>query len=296
MRQSVRRKRYALTMHRFLSNHFLCKNYLAIGVIFTCLLTSLPAYSQNNNLRFHWEDSFSATEQQRLQNWIIRTDTALTELVGELPFTRHIFFHRRDNSREPVPWAHTQRSPTQGVHFHVDMSYPQQDFDEDWSAPHELSHLVIPYLGRKNAWFAEGFASYMQYQVMMQMGVLTHSDAQQRYAQRIERAEKRFALDDLPFVEAAPKLRAMGQYPTMYWGGAVYFKQVAQQLNIQGRISLMDTLASYVSCCRNEDASLKTLITQLDQLASGKVFRHCMDEFERQPGFPDIPWAPGEPD
>ena len=296
MRQSVRRKRYALTMHRFLSNHFLCKNYLAIGVIFTCLLTSLPAYSQNNNLRFHWEDAFSATEQQRLQNWIIRTDRALTELVGELPFTRHIFFHRRDNSREPVPWAHTQRSPTQGVHFHVDMSYPQQDFDEDWTAPHELSHLVIPYLGRKNAWFAEGFASYMQYQVMMQMGVLTHSDAQQRYAQRIERAEKRFALDDLPFVEAAPKLRAMGQYPTMYWGGAVYFKQVAQQLSIQGRISLIDTLASYVSCCRNEDASLKTLITQLDQLASGRVFRHCMDEFERQPGFPDIPWAPGEPD
>ncbi len=273
-------------------NRFLSNTCLALCAIFI----SLPAYSQNTNLRFHWEDSFSPTEQQRLQNWIIRTDTALTELVGELPFTRHIFFHRRDGSREPVPWAHTQRGETQGVHFYVDLSFPQQDFDQDWTAPHELSHLVIPYLGRKNAWFAEGFASYMQYQVMMQMGVLTSADAQQRYQKRIGRAQDRFALDDLPFAEAAPKLRAMGQYPTMYWGGAVYFKQVAQQLNIQGRNSLMDTLTSYVSCCRNEDTSLKTLITQLDQLASGKVFRHCMDEFERQPGFPDIPWAPGEPD
>lgn len=276
-------------MHRSLSDAFPCKNQPLLGVILICLLASLPAYSQDSNLRFHWEDSFNATEKRRLQNWIIRTDTALTELVGELPFTRHIFFHRRDDSGEPVPWAHTQRGSTQGVHFYVDLSYPQQDFDEDWTAPHELSHLVIPYLGRKNAWFAEGFASYMQYQVMMQMGVLTSTDAQQRYTQRIKRAEKKFALDDLPFTEAAPKLRGMGQYPTMYWGGAVYFKQVAQQLDGQGKASLLATLASYVSCCRNDEASLQTLIEQLDQLASGEVFRHCMDEFERQPGFPDIP-------
>ncbi len=285
----MQRKRYALTMCKSPFKSLLFKNTLAPGAIFICLLTSLPAYSQNDNLRFHWEDTFTATEQQRLQNWILRTDRALTELVGELPFTRHIFFHRRDDSREPVPWAHTQRGSIQGVHFYVDLSYPQQDFDEDWTAPHELSHLVIPYLGRKNAWFAEGFASYMQYQVMMQMGVLTRTDAQQRYTQRIKRAEKKFALDDLPFAEAATKLRAIGQYPTMYWGGAVYFKQVAQQLDAQGKASLLATLASYVSCCRNDEASLQTLIEQLDQLASGEVFRHCMDEFERQPGFPDIP-------
>ena len=276
-------------MQRPSPDRFLFKTNLCIGAVFFCLLASLPVYAQSNNLSFHWEDSFSPTEKQRLQNWIIRTDAALTDLVGELPFTRHIFFHRRDGSREPVPWAHTQRGQTQGVHFYVDLSYPQQDFDEDWTAPHELSHLVIPYLGRKHAWFAEGFASYMQYQVMMQMGVLTNADAQQRYQQRINRAQDRFALDDLPFAEAAPKLRAMGQYPTMYWGGAVYFKQVAQQLEAQGRISLLATLSSYVSCCRNEVMTIQTLIERLDQLASGEVFRHCMDEFERQPGFPDIP-------
>ncbi len=270
-------------------DRFLSNAYLALGAAFICLLASLPAYSQNTNLRFHWEDPFNPAEQQRLQNWIIRTDAALIELVGELPFTRHIFFHRRDGAREPVPWAHTQREPIQGVHFYVDLSFPQQDFDQDWTAPHELSHLVIPYLGRKNAWFAEGFASYMQYQVMMQMGVLTSVDAQQRYQQRIDRAQDRFALDDLPFAEAAPKLRAMGQYPTMYWGGAVYFKQVAQQLQAQGKMSLLATLSSYVSCCRNEEDSIQTLIKRLDQLASGQVFRHCMDEFERQPGFPAIP-------
>ncbi|XOV83937.1 MAG: hypothetical protein ACFHXK_02245 [bacterium] len=289
MRQSILFDRYALSMQSHAATSIVRQTLQLTALAFLCLFTSPPAYSQGDGLSFHWEDSFSAAEQTRLRNWIIRTDTALTELVGELPFTRHIFFHRRDNSREPVPWAHTQRGATQGVHFYVDMSYPQTDFDNDWTAPHELSHLVIPYLGRKNAWFAEGFASYMQYQVMMQMGVLTDAHAQQRYAQRIERAQDRFALDDLPFAEAAPKLHAMGQYPTMYWGGAVYFKQVAQQLAAQDKRSLMDTLARYVKCCRNQPTSLQTLITQFDQLASGTVFRHCMDEFERQPGFPAIP-------
>jgi hypothetical protein len=253
------------------------------------LLCSMPAYGQSGKLEFHWLDSFSNAEQHRLQTWIKKTDAALFQLVGELPFTRHIYFHRRDGSREPVPWAHTQRGNNQGVHFYVDLSFPQTAFEDDWTAPHELSHLVIPYLGRSNAWFAEGFASYMQYQVMMQMGVLSGAEAQQRYQQRIERAQLKFTLDDLPFAEAAPKLREMGQYPTMYWGGAVYFKQVAQQLSDQNKPPLMAILKSYVACCRQQSLALHQLIERLDQLAVGQVFQQCLDEFEKLPGFPQLP-------
>lgn len=264
-----------------------CRNTLLIALL--SLLCGPPAYGQSNNLEFHWLDSFSDTEQHRLQTWISKTDAALTQLVGELPFKRHIYFHRRDGSREPVPWAHTERGNSQGVHFYVDLSFPQSAFEEDWTAPHELSHLVIPYLGRSNAWFAEGFASYMQYQVMMQMGVLSSAEAQRRYDKRINRAQSSFALDDLPFAEAAPKLREQGQYPTMYWGGAVYFKQVAQQLTDQNKPPLMALLKSYVACCRGESLGLHGLIRRLDQLAAGQIFQQCLDEFEELPGFPQIP-------
>ena len=243
-----------------------------------------PGFAED--LRFHWEDDFSQQEQLRLKNWIERTDRALTSLVGPLPFTRHIFFHRRDNSREPVPWAHTQRGAQQGVHLYVDLSFSQAAFIADWTAPHELSHLVIPYVGERDAWFAEGFASYMQYQVMGAMGVLEEAEISQRYTHRFEKAERNFSMATLPFTEAAPKLRAEGQYPTMYWGGAIYFKQVDRWLRQHANSDLNQVLQDFLACCRRDARKLSALIDVLDKLVEADIFRQHMATYQTQPGFP----------
>jgi len=238
-------------------------------------------------LQFHFEGQFSTQEQTQLVAWIEQTDRALTALVGQLPFTRHIYFHRLENAKEPVPWAHTQRRPHQGVHLHVDPTFPQSAFIADWTAPHELSHLVLPYVGERNAWFAEGFASYMQYQVMAKMGVLDPALLDERYTQRFRRAERRFDMTHLPFAEAAPKLRAQRQFPTMYWGGAVYFWQLDRWLEGNADSRLTSTLRSYVSCCRATTEHLHQLIRSLDAITNQQVFSAYLTSFQIQPGFPD---------
>ncbi len=248
-------------------------------------IAATPA-SAAANLQFHWQDEFSKDEQHRLVAWIEETDAAIATIVGPLPFTRHIFFHRRDSARGPVPWAHTQRGEQQGVHLHVDTSYTDQAFRKDWTAPHELSHLIIPYLGENYAWYAEGFASYMQYQVMGAMGVLAEEDIAARYQSRFQRAEGKYALDNLPFATAAPKLRAARQYPTMYWGGAIYFWQVNQWLAAHTETNLIETIRAYVGCCRRDVSHVKELTASLDQLVSGEVFSRHMDLFRHTPGFP----------
>src|SRR5690606_12588924 len=103
----------------------------------------------------------------------------------------------------------------QHVHFHVDPRHPPEAFRGDWTAPHELSHLILPYLGRPAAWFAEGFASYMQYQVMIAMGLLSEAEAGERYRERIGRAAERYRYPEISFVEAAPRLHDDRQYPVM---------------------------------------------------------------------------------
>jgi hypothetical protein len=260
------------------------------SLLFISLLSNL-AYA--GGLQFHWEDDFNPEERQRLRQWIEQTDAALTSLVGDLPLTRHIYLHRRDNSREPVPWAHTQRGSEQGVHFHVDPRFPQSAFLEDWTAPHELSHLIIPYLGEGYSWFAEGFASYMQYQVMGAMGVIEPDEIDRRYADRFQRAERKFgaaggSYTDMPFAKAAPKLRAARQYPTMYWGGAVYFWQVDQWLQQHAGTTLTNALQSYVDCCRNNPARINELMSILDGLVENTVFSHCMTVLRQKPGFPEF--------
>ena len=251
------------------------------------ILLAVQAAPATAELTFVWEDRFSAAERAKLTDWVRETHDAVERLVGPFPMGVRAHLHRRDGAREPVPWANTQRYGGQGVHLHVDPSYPLAAFRGDWTAPHELSHLVLPYLGRRNAWFSEGFASYLQYPVMQAMGVLSREQAEQRYRRNLVRAARRYDYPHQPFVEAAPKLRADRQYPVMYWGGAAYFMQVDEALETSGS-SLLEVLREYVACCRRNRAGLPALLSELDRLAPSPVFSEHYQRFTTKPGFPEF--------
>ena len=240
-------------------------------------------------LRFHWADSFSGAEQRKLSAWIEETQQAVERLVGPYPFDVHVTFHRRDGAREPVPWANTKRGRRQGVHFHVDPRFSLDDLRADWTAPHELAHLALPYLGFRHAWFAEGFASYMQYQVMQAMGVITPAEAAQRYEDKLARAARRYRYPDRPFAAAAPRLRAEGNYPTMYWGGAAYFLQLDSALRQHAGSDFITVLRYYVACCRSRGGDIERLLDELDRLSATTLFREHYGRFQVQRGFPEVP-------
>lgn len=258
------------------------RNVLAGMILILGCVSGAPAKAE---LRFHWEDRFSPSEQQKLTHWLVETQGALEQLVGKFPFDVHLYLHRA-RSREPVPWANTERSYRQGVHFHVDPSFTLEEFKKDWTAPHELSHLVIPYLGRSNSWFAEGFASYMQYQVMHAMGMLSEGHMAQRYSRNLDRAQRNYKHRSRPFTQAASRLRAEGKYPTLYWGGAAYFMYTDQQLVKTGEPGLIEILKTYLDCCRRNRSSLDDLVADFDRLSKTTLFSTRLQRFRRIPGFP----------
>tara|TARA_Y100001933_G_scaffold242840_1_gene270929 strand:+ start:2644 stop:3465 length:822 start_codon:yes stop_codon:yes gene_type:complete len=237
-----------------------------------------------------WVDEFSEAERAMLVRWTEEAAAGVEALVGSFPMDVEVHYHRRDGAREPVPWANTRRGRVQGVHFHVDPGFPPSAFRRDWTAPHEFAHLVLPYVGRQHAWFAEGFASFMQYRVMTAMGVLSEEAAAARLRGRLARAARDYDYPDRPFTDAAARLRAQGRYPVMYWGGAAYFLQVDEALRSRGS-DLIAVLRAYTACCRRSRARLEDLIAELDGLSGGSVFSAALTRFRSEPGFPAVPAA-----
>lgn len=257
----------------------------------------LPTQPAHADIVWHWKDRFSAEEKAKLTEWITRTVSGIEDLVGPYPFDIQISFYRASRGDSPVPWASTVRSRRQGINFHVNPEHTLAAFNRDWTAPHELSHLLIPYVGRSNAWFAEGFASYMQYQVMHAMQIIDDDEMRALYRAKIDGAKRDFDLHYLPFAEAADRLKARRQYPTMYWGGAVYFLQVDRALR-QNEHSMLAILRQFIDCCRLGTRSLHDLVDVLDRLASQKVFSAQLDLMLTRPGFPDyaLLWTDTEGD
>jgi len=180
-----------------------------ILVALFCFCYCLPAQSE---LIYRWQDNFSRNEKAKLKSWVDEAYASMQEMVGRLPFDITIYMHRTRSNSTPVPWANTRRGWNQGVDLHVDPSFSLQQFREEWKVSHELSHLIIPYLGDSYSWFAEGFASFMQFQVMQQTGVIDQNEAYERYFTRFAKAERRYDYPHLPFADAAPLLRSNRQY------------------------------------------------------------------------------------
>lgn len=251
------------------------------------VVLSFAGSAARADLQWHWDDRFSDAEQDKLETWIETAVVSVEETVAPFPFDLHVHFHRTNAYDSPVPWANTIRSGRrQGVNIHVDPDFSRAELLADWTAWHELAHLFLPFLGRDNSWFAEGYASYMQYQLMHAAGVLSADAVRANYRAKIERAARNYDMPERNFIDAAPALRARRDYPTEYWGGAVYFLRVDSALRAKGS-SVPEVVREYVRCCRSGRPSLDALVDTLDSVAGQDAFSRELEALRRSRGFPD---------
>jgi len=251
-------------------------------MILSATLSFTQAAEPHTNIVWHWVDDFSAEEQSKIEEWLISVTGATEATLGAYPFDLHFFIHRRDGSSEPVPWASTRRHSVQGVDFHIDPSYSLQAFLDDWTAPHEISHLSIPFLGNEQAWFAEGYASYIQYQIMQKMGVCSPDRVVEIYEQKIERVRPSYQHEQ-DFVTVAKDLKSRNRYSDMYWGGASYFMQIDKRLAEEHGQSFTGFIQVYLLCCRLKDDAFEELLKSWDELLGDPIFNELLYTYQTAP-------------
>lgn len=233
-------------------------------------------------INWHWENRFERGEVQLIKNWLGQINGAITQTFGHYPFEMNFFIHRAKLGNEPVPWAHTTRGKEQGVHFHVNMNYKLEDFLNDWTAQHEISHLSIPFVGKENAWFSEGYATYMQCQVMQRQGVMSVEEVKNKYQTKLSGCKTAFE-SKMPVPQAADSLKKAWNYPAMYWGGVSFFWKLNEQYVKALDKTVVEVVKEYVACCRVNDSSPMQICKSWDKISGTTLATDLLKSYQNEP-------------
>lgn len=257
-------------------------------VLLIIFFSLYPAIFVDATPDWHFDTGITQQEQKKLKTWILRNETGLAELFGPLNFRYDVHFHLQKHSLEPVPWANTDKRNGRAVHFYVDTQFEFASFLTDWTAPHELTHLLFPYLGTDSAWFSEGIATYLQYQVMYASGTISWQQAVERMQADFRNADPATQDRYRSIEEISRTYPNVQNFPRLYWGGAGYFLQVDWQLHNGNHQRLHQIIQEYINCCFTHNGmDAQKLIATFDQISGTDIFYKTYSNSIAKPGFPE---------
>jgi predicted metalloprotease with PDZ domain len=176
------------------------------------------------------------------------------------------------------------------VHFFINQRRPLSEFLTDWSAVHELSHLLLPYVRPEDAWLPEGMASYYQDVLRARAGMIPAAEAWRHMHASFHRGMR--SMPGLTLADATERMYRDGAFMRVYWSGAAIMLLADQRLRSRsgGTQSLDLALARLRECCLSPETgwSAHELFTRLDQLTGTTVFAELHEQNVRSDRFPDL--------
>ena len=189
----------------------------------------------------------------------------------------------------PVPFGRVMRDEGERVELYVNVDRPIEDFYRDWTATHEFSHLMLPYVSARNRWISEGFASYYQNVLMARAGHYTPAEAWKKLSEGFDRGRR--SRPELSLNEAA-EAGVRRARMKIYWSGAAIALLADVQLRERsgGRESLDSALDSLQRCCLPSPRTWSgpELFAKLDSFVDEPVFMPLYRRYADQAGFPDV--------
>jgi len=189
----------------------------------------------------------------------------------------------------PVPFGRVLRDGGDSVELFIDERRPIEDFYDDWTATHEFSHLMLPFVRSPHRWISEGFAQYYQNVLLTRAGQYDERRAWQKLYEGFERGRK--SRPELSPNEAAER-GVEAATMKIYWSGAIIalLADVELRQRSDGRESLDFALDRLQRCCLPAATSWSgtQLFEKLDSFVTQPVFMPLYDQYADTRGFPDI--------
>jgi len=233
--------------------------------------------------------SLSTDQNEKIRTWIEETVNTVTSVNGHFPQPQpQVLIVPTGSRRKPVLMAHVMRGGGLSAEFFIDETRRLKEFIGDWTATHEFSHMLIPYISSRDRWLSEGLASYYQNVLRARNGNLTEREAWQKLYEGFQRGE------DGTHGGSLAEATRNGWRSTMrvYWSGAAMMLKADMQLReISGGEQSLDTaLMSLSSCCMENGKTWRArdMFKRLDELTGTTIFTGLYQEHVNEDQFPDM--------
>lgn len=193
-----------------------------------------------------------------------------------------------EGASEPVHFGTTFRGGGASLALFVGRDAQQEPLRQDWVALHELCHLRLPFLARRDAWLSEGVATYHQEVLRVRAGLLDPAVAWGRLYQG---ARLRYGADQ-SLEHESEQMPWKHNYPLVYWSGAAFalLADVALREQSAGKQSLDTVLGEVTRCCAvTEQAwTAERLLQRMDAIAGTPLFEPLYRREVVGPGLPGL--------
>jgi hypothetical protein len=270
-------------------------------VVLFISITLLAAHSWGNNdsqftqsdsvFTIRYKNTFTSAEKEKATRWLMQAAQAVATLYGRFPEPKIRIELSKTDSNEPVSWGQVNRGLIPTVVFNINPDYSLKQFQNDWVAVHEFSHLFLPYAGDKDIWISEGLATYYQNVLRARHGMISKKLAWQRMIEGFRRGESDTQYQHLTLEKLSPIMRNTGSYMRVYWAGTAYFLNADIKIRTltHGKLSLGLVLEEFNRCCRRASWNWDghQLAEKLDAIAKLAVFLPSYQQYKSSFRMPD---------
>lgn len=242
----------------------------------------------DQRISVYYHASLKETEREMTRQWLQKVTRALLTVYGELPKDRfNIRIERSSSQFSPVPWGQVERGKPTNVLLVINPDLGYDALISDWTAFHELSHLLLPYRGYGNIWFSEGLATYYQNIIQARSGLFDETELWHRIAAGLERGRKEQRWDHINLTDVSDNLGETRQFMRVHWSGVLYWLSADVALRKQGKGTLDNSLKQLKDCCEWRSMSAKAIAHKLDELTNAKVFVPLFDKYSESYRVPE---------
>jgi hypothetical protein len=239
-------------------------------------------------------DADGAPDRDVLMAWITDAALRVMSVYGTFPVPRLQVVvtpvaprppKDLDRDADPVPFGRVLRDGGDAVQLFVRRTASPAALARDWTATHEFSHLLLPYVDRSDGWLAEGLATYYQNVLLARSGVYSAREAWQRLVDGFARGRRDDYVDTL--TESIAR-RGPNHLMRMYWSGAAIALLADVALRESGS-SLDAVLAGLRTELPSDQAwSAERVIARLDASGGDGRLEALRRRSLETPAFPDV--------